>query len=284
MAIDPKPKGVELVHNIVLLKGKDLSEIQFQVSRYKNEAQALIPYSPGVAHLSLGMLYALQGNYQKMGSHFKAAIRIMPLDPVPYYNYANSLGDFSQHNESLEVFFSLLNITNTYKKSLVQIISYLEFTGRFSEVFKYFESLKKFDPDNSKKDDMAKLAIRTLKKLNITEECVTKQSKLFESFLLSNNIKPVSAEIGIAVEEGIYYEYFLNEPIQKIEELQEQLNDLIWEKGLSKILKNKVVIDLYPAKTSEEDDQEVDEAPQKAIPIDINQMDRISKLIEGVEL
>ncbi|NQU64124.1 MAG: hypothetical protein HQ517_07560 [SAR324 cluster bacterium] len=278
----PVLKGPDLVNRLVGLKGKNIDEIRFQVTRERKEAIALMPYDPGFANFALGMIYFLEGNFQKMNSYFKTGVGLLPGIPVIYINYAASLGEFSQYNKAADNYMKAFEIDTLTQDQLESAIAYTEFSGRFSESLDYRRLLMKLYPQVKTDIEMTEKIIATLKSLNISENHIIEQTKLAEDFWISQGVFPELVDITLSTEKTIQFEYFIKKSAEEVEILQEQFDDLVWQKGLSKVLKDEVTADFFPTHT-EEIERSLDISLQKSIPVDTDQMNRISKLVEGVE-
>ncbi len=285
MSQEPLPKGYELVNNIVKLKVHEVEKNEFMLKKYEKEAKWLMRDDPGLANLALGSIYAIRGDLQKLMPYFERAIQLRPEDSIAMLNYAKTLGEFYQFSKSILFYERALEIIDPIEQEIMSIIAHFEYAGLFSKSVEYIQLINKVFPDKPVDLDNAVNALKTLAYFKISEQSVFEMTKFFEQFIRDKGLYPQKIRIDLYYLECLQYHYLFDAPEKTIDELQEEFDDIVWENGLSKTLKDYVTAEFFAAEEDNYNNSlDVERDPQVAIPIDSDQMKRIAKLVEGIEV
>jgi len=285
----PKTKADELIEQASKLLLENATADQFLVRRLKQEAQKLQAVDQVGAAQLLGMIATFEKDVEKIDTRYNIALRLLPNNPNIHYNYALSLFRVFRYNEAANNAMKSFEVTRMDKTALDLLINCLGHAGRYTEAYQYLPTAKELKLEKlAYSAENILLAWGTLQEFDFPESAVVDLVETAVQHLYVNGLVPTIAEVGVNVKESLHYTFFLNENPARIKKLQSEIYDIIWEKGLTEILSDRVLPYYLPHENDSENEAESHNKNRQTglppiAPLDPKQMQRIANLVEGVK-
>jgi tetratricopeptide (TPR) repeat protein len=201
-------KSTKLLNDVVDLSRKS-EPSEFQLKRFKQEAENIKKHDAACGYLVLGMIAALQHDAESMISNHEAALKLEPYDPISLANYGISLnrlyyfGDAATKIKKANELNSWTNISH--------ICNFIEFcinAGRLSEALEGAEKANKICPEEEFPHDTfinsARKLIESLKQeeTDVLYASAPQIIELATNIARDKKIKVTSCDIDIKQDES----------------------------------------------------------------------------------
>lgn len=211
----------DLVNIILNEAGDDLP-----ISLLENEANKIKPYSYSEWKMALGMIEALKYNSQGVIQNFEAAVKAGG-DRLVHSNYASACLNICLVNKGYEIIEDALFNFQDFQ-TYVDALDIFVKIHNYDRAKQLLETLKDtIDPTSSSKyQSQIEMLENLYTDKKVTWEDTAARLQAVREFISSktDNIQKLTESIN---QDNIFYEFYINEEIEKIAEIELLLHDYL---------------------------------------------------------
>jgi hypothetical protein len=286
-----KTKADELIEEMNRIRQLPRSEQELPLKKVEQQTHNLLEHDAVGAYCVLGMIASLKRDIENIYSSFDKALRLVPSDLRVLDHFGTSLANAYHFRESIDYHVQSYEPVKGDKRRLDKLIRSFALSGFFSKALPYIAEAEDLKLDKLLvSSDLTKRAASTLSTLKIQEDLVADLIEMSVKLLEDNQICLDGIHLVINDNESIEIELVVDETKERVRMLQDGLEDLEWERGLSAKLRDKVAVFYCLNHSPDNLEEQLDKIeeqlkdPKNMIPLDSQLMSEVDELVRDVEV